>query len=116
MGVPVTVEDPERTGIILEAIAAESWKTVVPAYFSTALKEKFTFDSESGQSLDIIYNSLTISFAYCYDNWEGYGHMLENLFSQGGPNDDFASYYAGKEASAKNRLQIINDYFTENEE
>ncbi len=115
MGVPVTNSDPERTGIILEAIAAETWKTVVPAYFSTALKEKFTFDSESGQALDIINDSLTISFAYCYDNWEGYGHMLENLFSQNSPTNDFASYYASKESSAKNRLQLINEYFEENE-
>ncbi len=114
IGVPVTAEDPERTGIILEALAAETYKTVVPAFFETALKEKFTFDAESGQMLDIVNNTLTISFAYAYDNWEGFGHLCGKLFAGGNPTKDFASYYAGNESSARARLQLIVDFYEEN--
>ena len=115
MSVPVTNPDLERTGILIEAIAAETWKTVVPAYFSTALKEKFTFDSESGQTLDIINDSLTISFAYCYDNWKGFGHMCGTLFSGDGQTSDYASFYAGRISSAEARLKLITDFFASNE-
>ena len=79
IGVHVTASKPENTGLIFEALAAETYKTIVPAYFGTALKEKFTYDSESGQMLDIINDSLTVSFAYVYDNWQGFGYSPETL-------------------------------------
>ena len=116
IGVPITVTEPDKTGLILEALAAETYKTVVPAYFGTALKEMFTYDSESGQMLDIINDSLTVSFAYVYDNWQGFGHMLGALFSGGSPKKDYASFYASREKSAEKRRELIVDYFESNKE
>lgn len=115
IGVPITVSDPERTSIIFEALTAETYKTVVPAYFGTALKEKFTYDSESGQSLDIINDTLTISFAYAYDNWQGFGHMLGAILASDTPSADYASFYAGRITSAETRLKLITDFFEANE-
>ena len=115
ISVPTTAPDPDRTGVILEALAAETWKTVVPAYFDTALKEKFTYDSESGQTLDIINDTLAISFAYAYDNWQGFGHMLGSIFAGDNPSPDYASFYAGRINSAEERLKLITDFFEKNE-
>lgn len=114
LGIPTTAPDPDRTGVILEALAAETWKTAVPAYFDTALKEKFTYDSESGQTLDIINDTLTISFAYAYDNWQGFGHMLGSIFASSTPSPDYASFYAGRINSAEERLKLITDFFEKN--
>jgi hypothetical protein len=107
----VTIQDPDRTAIILEALTAETYKTVVPAYFGTALKEKFTYDSESGQTLDIVNNTLTISFAYAYDNWQGFGHMLGAILTGASKSSDYASFYAGRITSAEARLKLITDFY-----
>lgn len=55
--IPVTSPDLERTSVILEALACESYQSVVPAYYDIALKTKYTRDDESAQMLDIIFNN-----------------------------------------------------------
>ena len=82
--------------------------------FGTALKEKFTYDSESGQMLDIINDTLTVSFAYVYDNWQGFGHMLGAIFSGNSPKKDYASFYASRVKSAEKRRDLIVDFFEAN--
>lgn len=58
--VPTTAKDPERTSVILEALAVESKNIVLPAYYDIALKMKESRDEESAEMLDIIFNNLTI--------------------------------------------------------
>lgn len=53
MSVPITSE-PERTSIILEALAAESKYTLQPAYYDVSLIGKSTRDVESEGMLEII--------------------------------------------------------------
>lgn len=55
MTVPATISDPDRTGVILEALAAESYYTVLPAYYEVALKTKGSRDDASADMLDIIF-------------------------------------------------------------
>lgn len=55
--VPNNAPDPERTSIILEAVAAESKSTTVPAYKEISLRTKFTRDNESSEMIDIIFNN-----------------------------------------------------------
>ncbi|MCR5263863.1 MAG: hypothetical protein K6D94_08325, partial [Clostridiales bacterium] len=69
--VPMTCQDPERTGTILEALNAETYKTVVPAYYEIALKVKYARDNESIQMLDMIMANRVFDFGYVYDNWNG---------------------------------------------
>ena len=38
--VPVTVKDTEKVGAVLEALAAQSYRTVTPAFFDVALKNR----------------------------------------------------------------------------
>ena len=109
--VPITVRDIERTGVIIEALSAEGYKQVIPAYFETALKEKFTFDNESAQILDIINASRAISFAYAYDNWEGFGHIFSTIFGSGTPTKDYSSFYAQRIKKAEARLAKIVEAF-----
>ena len=56
MGIPVTTGDLERTGIILEALNAESRLTTLEIYFDTMLvNQLMNRDEESAEMLDIIF-------------------------------------------------------------
>ncbi|MCL2815210.1 MAG: hypothetical protein FWD23_11480 [Oscillospiraceae bacterium] len=108
--IPANAPNPSRTGLIIEALSAEGYKQIYPAYFEIALKKKYSFDDESAMSLDIIANSRVVPFTFTYDNWEGFGHMLNDLFGAN-PTKDFASYYEKRIASAQKRVDKINDTF-----
>jgi hypothetical protein len=53
-GITSTKEDLERTSAILEAMACDSLKTVVPAYYDIMLKTKLARDEESEEMIDYI--------------------------------------------------------------
>lgn len=57
MSIPATAPDLDRTGVILEALAAESHYTLTPAYYEVALKSKASRDDESAEMLDIIFSN-----------------------------------------------------------
>ena len=59
---PITINDLEMCSIIIEAIAAESYKQVVPAYYEVALKTKYSRDDESAEMLDLIRGCLAFNF------------------------------------------------------
>ncbi|MCQ2432720.1 MAG: hypothetical protein MJ175_08980 [Clostridia bacterium] len=67
MTVPTTASDPERTGIILEALAAESKYTVQPAYYDITLKSKALRDDDSAEMLDIIFANRHYDFGEMFD-------------------------------------------------
>jgi len=57
--VPNTAPNPERTSIILEALAAESKNLTIPAFTEICLKTKYARDEESQEMITIILNSVT---------------------------------------------------------
>ena len=61
--IPKTANDPDMSAAVLECFASESYRTVSPAYFETALKVKYSRDDETAQMYDIIKGSVTFSFA-----------------------------------------------------
>jgi maltose-binding protein MalE len=61
--IPKTAADANMVAAVLECFASESYRTVSPAYFETALKVKYTRDDESAQMYDLIKSSVTFSFA-----------------------------------------------------
>jgi len=75
--VPVTQGNTEMVGIILEAMAAESMYTMTPAYYESALNEKYMRDSESVKMLDIILSNLSVDLAYVY-GWGGFEPLVYN--------------------------------------
>lgn len=112
MGVPATVSDTERNGIIIEAMSAEGYKLVTPAYYEVALKTKYTRDSESAQMVDIVMAGRTFDFGYMYDGWNGMAFSLQTMMVD--KNTDFASFYAKNEAKVTKYydkvIQAYNDY------
>jgi len=69
MGIPITVRDTEKVGVIIEALSYYSRKYLVPAYYDINLKTKFSRDDESSEMLDIVMDGRVFDFGYVYDNW-----------------------------------------------
>ena len=75
--VPITCTK-DYIGAVLEAIAAESYRTVVEPYFEVALKSKYSSDSYTAQCLDIIRDTAYKSILTEYDADQS-GYMEFNL-------------------------------------
>ncbi len=113
-GVPITANDLERTAIIIEAMSAEGYKTLIPAYYEVALKAKYLRDESSVKMLDLITDSRTISFSYCYDDFSkfsvGFGMCLAKSSLH---SESYSTFYASRETLVTERLNEITEAFAE---
>jgi hypothetical protein len=110
MCVPKVQENAERTGVLLEALAAESMKTLTPAYYDISLKGKYTRDNESSDMLDIILATRTFDLGWYYQVGtynEAVMNLLRNFKS------DFSSMYAKLEKNANKQVDKLNTAFAE---
>ncbi len=55
-GIPVNSSRTNVLGAVMEVMAYESYKSVTPAYYESALKVKYTRDDVASQMIDIIRN------------------------------------------------------------
>lgn len=101
-GIPAVVSDAEASAIILEALQYETWKSVRPAYYDIALKNKYTQDEISGQMLDLIFENVTCSFAYMYTRFTD-GHPASNL----GQTEDYASWFASNSKKWQKKMNTL---------
>jgi len=68
LAIPADVKNPENAALITEALCAESYKLVIPAFYDVALKNKFTRDDESGEMIDLIRDGAIFNFGMLYTN------------------------------------------------
>lgn len=64
--IPVTCTDPDRSAAFLEAMCAETYRSVMPAYFETAIKVKYSRDELTGQMLDLISSGVYLDISYVF--------------------------------------------------
>ncbi len=70
-GISAGVADPERREMlaaVLEAMAYHSYLIVRPAYYETALSERYMQDPQSNEVLDMIFNTLQFDFSSSCSN------------------------------------------------
>ena len=87
LSIPVTNKNLERTGFILEAMAAEAMYTLTPAFYNVTLQGKYIRDNESSAMLDIILNSRI----YTQDELFAWGMHAVVRDALGTVNMDFVS-------------------------
>ncbi len=105
--IPVTVSNVERTGTIVEALAAYGAEFVTPAFYDVALKVKNTRDEESEEMIDIIKDSIIYDIGYISRGpFESAGHDIARR-----GNSEFASYYAGMVGQAEVHIAELNESF-----
>jgi hypothetical protein len=109
--VPTTARDLDRTSVIIEAMSAEGWKKVFPAYFEISMKNKFLADEESIEILDLIYSCRVLDFAYIYSI--SYYLMLNDMLNTTKPTKDLTSYYEKNERTVQKTLDNIMAKFAE---
>jgi ABC-type sugar transport system, periplasmic component len=68
MVVGKSIPDTTRTSIILEALAAEGYRTILPAYYESSIKSKYTRDEDSIPMLDIAFNTRRYDLGLVF-NW-----------------------------------------------
>ncbi len=93
-GVLTTAQDKEFVGCVMEALNAESWKTVRPAYYDSCLKYKGARDEDSVEMLDILMDGRLFDFGYVYGGW-GAAFWLQYCINDNN-STDIASYYESK--------------------
>ncbi|MHC1696365.1 MAG: extracellular solute-binding protein [Eubacteriales bacterium] len=108
--IPVTNTN-EDTGIIIEAMAAESMYTITPAYNEIVLKRKYTRDEESQLVLDIVNQTRTYDLCTMY-TWGGLSGMLNNLTDK--KQRDIMSAYDKISVGVKKAIDKTVNAFSEN--
>ncbi len=81
--VPKTTNDVERTGIVLEAMAAKSREILRPAYYEIALSYKYLRDKESIEMLDLIIDNRTYELEKAF-GW-GVSSSIDSIVLNGTP-------------------------------
>ena len=106
--VPINTENFERTSMILEAMASEGQRTIIPAYYERTLKGKHARDDESFEMLDLIKDSSVVDWGYLNGGVTGELN-LPGHYMLAGNNRNFASFYEARETAAQNNIQKFID-------
>ncbi len=108
--IPITSTNIDIIGAVLEALNAETARTLTPTWYETALKVKYTRDDISSQMIDLIHDSATTNFLYAYNYaLNGLGLIYRDLIKN--KSTDFASTYAKIEPAALEALGELTEYF-----
>ena len=115
-GMPITaVNQADAVSATLEAMASESYKLVSPAYYETALKVKFTRDSDSGRMIDLISQNVSTDFVTLYSNALGdINHFFRNNLSGG--KESIASQFRSTDKIWKKNVDKFLKSFEEIED
>ncbi len=110
--IPSNTKDPERTGIIAEALAYYSYQYLRPAFFDVVLKNKSLQDEDSYNALTIIHETKVFDFAYNFDSTgKSYNALTEVVINK--DSTDFSSYYASIKDSINTQFKNIFDSVTQ---
>ena len=103
-----TVGDREFAGIILEALAAESHRTAVPAYYDNVLSYKLVRDENNIDMVELIMDGRMYDFGYVYGAFESHGGGAAfwlNDITKGDGN--LTSYYESRKSNWENYMATV---------
>ena len=108
-----TTKDPEMSAVLLEALNAESYKSVVGAYFDTALKGKYSRDEKTAEMLDMIVNNAFFDFTFV--NETATDHIVMWFFNQLAAGvEGIAGSYESSRVSFEASLNTLLETYKEN--
>ena len=113
--VPLTMpeSDGEFVGTIYEALCAESYKTVFPAYYDVALKSRYSAEPATAEIIDIIMAGRNLDFTFQF------GSKLMNLpymfrtMVVANDTNVASSYNKSKKAMNKNVQAFLKIYYND---
>lgn len=111
--VPVSISDAERTSIILEALACESYKKVTPVLYEITAKTKgASRDLESADMIDLVFRNRVFDFAYANFFGNGIVDFVRDLLDR--KSTDVASTFSKNEKSLTKQMDKLIDKFQTN--
>ncbi|MCI8387297.1 MAG: hypothetical protein HFE63_02380 [Clostridiales bacterium] len=106
--IPITEDDPDTVAAVLEAMCAESYRSVTPAYFGTAIKGKYIRDDESSQMLDMIVEGAYLDLGYIYgQNLSWPVDQIRGILTSSSNCDSAMSTLAAMETSIMTQMENI---------
>ena len=110
--VPGTSLNLDMVGAVIEALSSETYRTVLPTYYETALKIKYSRDDQTSQIVDIIHNASYTDFLYAYSSsLNSIGVIMRELVA--GNSTDYMSKVSKKQRSVDKCLNKIITTFEE---
>lgn len=100
--IPVMNKRTDFTGFVLEALAAESYKTVTPAYYEQTLKRKSQRDSDSMDMLDVVFRNRLWDLGY-YARFGGLDDSFIAQIKKG--TGSFAKWYKSASKAANKAIE-----------
>ena len=113
--VPITTPSDrvDMNTAVLECMASEGARLLLPAYYESALKDKYARDEMSVKMLDIIHDGATTDFIAVYQvSLGGIGACMRQLI--GYDESNFASWYASQESMVISKMGQLFKAFEEN--
>lgn len=112
-GVSVASQNLDMAGAVLEVLGVESYRTVIPAWYETALKVKYTRDDISSQIIDLINDTATTNFIYAYNYaLSNLGNIYRNLVTAA--SSDYVSSVEKVVSAAQTKLDELIETFRSN--
>lgn len=112
---PVTMPQDRLSfaSAVLEVLSRESYKNVLPIYYESALKIKYTRDEESAMMIDLIHDGLANSFALAWH--QPMNTFLQSLIHASAMSENtFASKYASMEKTLQQKLDSLIESYKSN--
>ena len=101
----------DMAGAVLEALCAETYRSVTPVWYETALKIKYTRDDISAQMIDLIHDSITTNFIYAYNYaLSDIGLQYRTLITNN--STDYVSRVEKQLKAAEKSLKELTDVFS----
>ncbi|MBQ2279542.1 MAG: hypothetical protein II333_13335 [Clostridia bacterium] len=102
--IPVTCTNAEMAAAVLEALNAQTYRTVTPAWYEVTLKLKYSRDMISSDIIDLIHDSIYTSFLFAYSPvLSQMGQVMRDLVTKN--NTDYMSLVKSKEKPAQKMLE-----------
>lgn len=104
--IPVTLEDTDATGAVLEALSSEIYHDVIPEYVEVSLKVRYSPDEGTSRMFDIIRNNIVSDPGQVYSNLLDYpetifkGALYENA-------NEWTSIIAAKKDMLNEKMSVI---------
>ena len=112
--IPTTCRIAETVAPFLEAMCAESYRTVTPAYYDVALKVKYARDEDAAAMLDLATQSIVFDFGYLYNQYISSNTALfRTMFNTSSAIDRGMSGIATREKATNKLLAKIIDTYND---
>lgn len=110
VSVPYNNMDLERTGATLEAMAYYAVDTLTAAYYDNALKSRYVRDEESGEMLDILFETRVYDLGFIF-NWGGAGDIITTMYK--GKKTDIVSQWQTIQRKSESERDKVQEAFAQ---